>query len=217
MNYKALWYKGFTKLAQVISNTNWCPFRSLFNNGVYWSLTEQDLDYIRRELKTNYFIINTATSCHLSTHLIRIMSRINGSKDAFYSHVLMNTEDGATIDNDYKLIEATQKGVHYSTFMEVFACDAVALLKPKNMALEDWTAAIDAERSKDGLPYDNVFDLLDDTHMSCVELVLDAIKNVKDYENKFPNLLEMIKRDGNLTPQMFRDCPDFEVHWEVRR
>ena len=61
-----------------------------------------------------------------------------------------------------------------------------------------------------GLPYDDLFNLADSTHVSCVEVVLDALE-AADYTDDFKNLSAMIKQQGNLVPEMYRDCPDFSV------
>jgi hypothetical protein len=34
------------------------------------------------------------------------------------------------------------------------------------------------------------------------------------YEDAFGNFEDMISREGNLLPQMFRECQDFEVVYE---
>lgn len=218
MSYSSIYYFLWSKICDFIANTRWCSIHSLFNGGVYWSLTEADHVYLRNALRDNYFIICTSRSCHLTTYLIRILSWIKGSSNSFYAHTLLNTEDGnAAKNDDFKLMEATGAGVHYSTFMQVFDCDAVALLKPTNMTLEDWTAAIDAARLENGLPYDDIFNLLDATHVSCVEMIWNALKKVPDYESKFPNMIATIAKEGNLTPQMFYNSQDFSIHWEVKR
>jgi uncharacterized protein YycO len=110
----------------------------------------------------------------------------------------------------YKFVEATAKGVAYATFDEVFACDRVCLLTPKNISNEEWTKIIDALLVQVGKPYDDLFDLADSTHVSCVEVVLDALK-AADYGDDFVHLASMIADEGNLVPQMYRDCPDFTV------
>ena len=69
---------------------------------------------------------------------------------------------------------------------------------------------IDALLKQLGKPYDDLFDLADASHLSCVEVVLDALKEA-DYANDFKNLSSMIKSEGNLVPEMYRNCPDFSV------
>jgi hypothetical protein len=216
--YKTPYYALLEKIMSIVTRINWCSMRSLFNHGVYWSLTENDHDFLRKALTKDYYIVCTARKCHLTTFIIRAVSSLRGSSAPYYSHVLMNVEgDEPVLDSDFKLIEATGKGVHYSTFMQVFDCDSVALLKPKNMTLEDWTTALDEARKQNGKPYDNLFDLMDETHLSCVELVRDALLKVPGYAEKFPHFEAMISKERNLTPQMYYDCPDFEIVWEVKR
>ena len=118
--------------------------------------------------------------------------------------------ENAADRNQFKFVEATAKGVAYTTFAEVFACDRVCLLTPKNISNEEWTKVIDALLKQLGKPYDDLFDLADASHLSCVEVVLDALKEA-DYANDFKNLSSMIKSEGNLVPEMYRNCPDFSV------
>jgi hypothetical protein len=110
----------------------------------------------------------------------------------------------------FKFVEATARGVAYATFDQVFACDRVCLLTPKTVSNAEWTRVIDALLDQIGRPYDDLFDLADATHVSCVEVVLAALA-AADYAEDFANLAEMIKNQGNLVPEMYRDCVDFTV------
>lgn len=202
-----------------ISWITWDSLRALFNKGVYYSLNEQDWEYLRAALSKDYYIILTRNDSHFSTYLVQLGNLLTSRKLGHWSHALMNLEgDNPIIDANFRLVEATSKGVHYSTFLEVFRCDSVALLKPKNMTIEQYTAVMDKALTKVGTPYDNMFDLKSDSEVSCVELVRVALQELPDYNIKFSNLEKMIiDNDGNLTPEMFYHCPDFEVFWEVRR
>ena len=86
----------------------------------------------------------------------------------------------------------------------------VCLLTPKTVSNAEWTRVIDALLDQIGRPYDDLFDLADATHVSCVEVVLAALA-AADYAKDFANLAEMIKNQGNLVPEMYRDCVDFTV------
>ena len=114
----------------------------------------------------------------------------------------------------FKFMEATVTGVHYSTFDEVFDCDTVCLLSPKNMPNKEWTDVIDKLVKENGKPYDDLFQLADESHISCVELVRDALEADDQYKTNFANLEALIQKEGNLLPQMFRECSDFEVVYE---
>lgn len=201
-----------------ISWITWDSLRSLFNNGVYYSLTEEDWEFLRKALRKDYYIILTRNDSHLSTYLVMLGNLITSGKFGHYAHALMNLEDDPVFDQSYILVEATAKGVHYSTFLEVFRCDSVALLKPKNLTIDEYTAVLDKAMAQIGLPYDNLFDLKSHAEVSCVELVRVALQELPNYSTMFSNLERMIvENDGNLTPEMFYNCPDFEVVWEVRR
>jgi hypothetical protein len=135
----------------------------------------------------------------------------------------MNVDAEESADNwqNFRLIEATGvKGVSYSTFMEVFDVDSVALMRPRDFTATEWTAALTALKDDLGKPYDSLFDLLDDKEMSCVELVRNALMRADDnYHDNFANLDTMISRYDDLVPQMFRDDDesDFVIELEIDR
>lgn len=187
---------------------------------IHWKyrrgLTEQELKEIKDALIPNYYIILTRRKNHLSTFFVGLASFVVSGKWSHWAHVLMNLEDEVESDQDFRLIEATGRGIHYSPFNKVFEVHSVALLKPRSMTIDDWTAIMDRAKSNLGKPYDSLFDLKNDQEMSCVELVRAALMADPDYYTSFANFEDMIKTHKNLTPQMFYDCPDFEVVYEVR-
>jgi hypothetical protein len=204
------WFTG------LITRTRWQSVRTFFT-GRKSGLTDLQLDELRLLLAQDYYVILTFSKAHLSNWLIAILSWITTGKAAKYAHALMNV-DGETdpsLSDRFRLIEATRKGVDFATFDEVFACDRVCLLSPVNMSKPEWTAVIDKMVQNKGKPYDDLFDLLDDRRMSCVELVIDGFKEMPRYATAFVNLEAEIKRVGNLTPQMFRDSPDLMVDYEA--
>lgn len=212
--------KAYVKVIDVVSRVNWTWLKAKATGGPGYDLLPEDLNLLRTKLAKDYYIILTHRDTHLTTYLIGLASLIRTGKYSSWSHALMNMEgDNPVTDDDFKLMEATQVGVHYSTFMEVFDCDWVALLKPKYINLDDWTKQIDSMLVREnGKPYDDLFDLADDSHLSCVELVRTALKGaIPDYNAKFASFEEMIKNEGNLTPQMFYESDCFEVIFEVRR
>lgn len=52
-------FKVWTFGADIISNIHWPRTQALLNGGVYWALTEEDHDKIRRLLKEHYCFILT--------------------------------------------------------------------------------------------------------------------------------------------------------------
>ena len=189
---------------------------------IHWkqthAITDDDRAEIRKQLTSHYYLIVTRRSNHLSTFAICFMNWWLTGKWGFYSHILMNTENDVVDDSDFRLVEAIGTGVTYSSFWKVFGkVDAVGLIKPKNLSIDEWTNVLDKARTEIGKPYDTLFDLTNDKSLSCVELVRVALSNEPNYKTDFANFEKMIRHNGNLTPQMFVDCEDFEVIWHVKR
>jgi hypothetical protein len=207
-NYTGWAYDLYHWLAGIPPKIKW-------GNGQLFTEEEQRL--LSEKLASGYYIILTGSRHHLSSIIVSVLSLIKTRRWARYTHVLMNC-DNITDPNDrnsFKFVEATATGVHYSTFDEVFGrdCDNVCLLTPLTVSNAEWTRIIDALLKQRGKPYDDLFNLSDSTHVSCVELVLDALK-AGDYANDFKNLDALIKKRGNLVPQMYRTCEDFTVDFE---
>lgn len=214
--YTTWWFKGLRVITKFLSSIHWNGLRALFNDGVYYDLTEEDHDELRQLLAKDRYIILTYTKSHLTTPLIGILSWIKTRKWPGYVHALMNIdhEDDPKNWNQFRLMEATNSGVHWSSFMKVFDCDHVCLLKPKNISSDEWNAVMDGLLSENGKQYDDLFDLADAERVSCVEMCRHALQKNPNYAIDFANFEAMIQKVGNLTPQMFRECPDFEVVFE---
>jgi hypothetical protein len=187
------------------------------NHGPYYRLTMADHFNLQLMLAKDHYLIVTRRDPHLSTHLQGFIGWVMTGRWAFWSHALLNAEDEVTTDTDFRLIEATRAGVHYSTFFEVFDCDAAALLMPKGFTPEQWTAALTDAAKQVGKPYDTVFDCLDDSRLSCIELVRHALQTVPDYASRFARFEGMLRRYKTLTPEMLYQCEDFKVILEIRR
>lgn len=203
-------YERFTRwfLIDVVGKVHW---------RLKGGLTNADKDELHRLLADNYYIILTHRKNHLSTYLTSLGHFFLTGKFGFWSHALMNLEDEVESRDDFRLIEAVSDGVQYTPFDQVFDVDAVALLKPKRIELKEWTAAMDASKTFLGREYDTLFDLANDNKLSCVEVVHSAMMRIPGYKVLFAAFEERIERKRNLTPQMYRDCDDFEVIYEVRR
>lgn len=181
-------------------------------------LYDHQKEEIKDLLSKDYYIILTRRKNYLSTFFIALGHFLLTGKWGHYSHALMNLEDEVHSEEDFRLIEATGAGVHYSTFSQVFdPIQSVALLVPKNITLEKWTGILDAAKEHLGKPYDNLFDLKSDKEINCVELIRDALQADPNYQINFAEFEKMIQKKKNLTPEMFYTCPDFEVVYEIRR
>lgn len=180
-------------------------------------ITDAQKDEIASLLAKGYYIILTGERGHLSSDMVRFLSWFTLGKKTKYSHALMNCDyvEKADQRDDFKFVEATAVGVHASTFDEVFHCDYVCLLSPKNITNDEWTKIIDALVKEKGTPYDDLFDLSNSNRISCVESVLLALRANPEYSTDCLELEEMIKKEGNLVPQMYRDCSDFTVIYEA--
>lgn len=190
---------------------------------IHWRLDEEDriqpaeLQVLREKMEKHYYILVSKNKNHFSSFLVSLGNFFLTGKWSYWGHVFMNLEDTVTADDDFRFVEAVSTGVKYSTFEQVFFCNAVALLKPKSMELDQFTAILDkAAAQYAGRPYDNLFNLQSDSALSCVELIRDILKQEPNYETDFANLEAMIAKKKNLTPQMFYDCPDFTIVYEVR-
>lgn len=217
--YTSPLYRGWHRVTSVISEISWMGFYSLFNGGRGYNLTDHDHEVLKHYLAGSYYIILINRKTHLTTYLLGFLSLLKTGRWPQYSHALMNADAMVNVEDwdKFKFVEATSIGVHFSKFMEVFDCDSVCLLRPKNVTSEEWNAIIEGLLAQNGKQYDDLFDLSDDSYLSCVELVLEALRSSPNHQNDLANFEAMIAKVGNLTPQMYRDCDDFEVVLEIRR
>lgn len=205
----------------------------LFIGKIHWApsqeISTEDQEKIRALLKDNYYIILTHRNNHLSTYFTALADLFLMGKFSYWAHALMNLEDEVTSSKDFRLvkmganltggrelIEATGSGTHTTPFEQVFDVHGVVLLKPKRMALEEWTGVLDVAKAQMGKPYDSLFNIADDSALSCVELVRVILQSRPNYAEEFKNFEAMIAKYKNLSPQMYYDCGDFSVVFEAR-
>jgi hypothetical protein len=204
--YDTIWYKLYNVVASLPSKIAWRK---------RGKLTHSQKEQIAAQLANGYYIILTGSTGHLSSVIVSLLSWIKTGTWAKYSHALMNCDNitNAADTNSFKFVEATASGVHTSSFEQVFDCDYVCLLSPASVSNEEWTKIIDGLLKQKGKKYDDLFDLSDASRVSCVELVLDALKSA-DYANDFKDLEQLIQQEGNLVPQMYRQSKDFIIAYE---
>jgi len=207
-----------------LASVTWQSWKALFNDGVYWKLTEGDHNDLRRKLGGGFYVILTAGHPSLSGLGIKLASWMTGKGWPIFTHVLLNVdnEDDPLRSHEFKLVESIQQGVVYSSFMKVFDCDVVALLRPKGFTTDEWEKALIRAKANVGKEYDTLFDLIDNTEMSCVELVRDSLigsfDNYEEYKSRFLHFETMIEQNnGELIPEMFFKCRDFIIDLYIDR
>lgn len=218
--YESAVYKAWTKFSNFISDIHWTKqLGKIRGTGRGYNLTDDDHAQLKELLSDNYYLILTNRKTHLTTYGIGAMTMIKTGKWPKYAHALMNLDLVTNPENfkEFRILESTKNGVHFSHFMDVFDCDSVCVLEPVNMDHEEWNDVMLSLTLQVGKQYDLWFDIKDNTRVSCVEMCLDALRGSPNYMDDFPNLEAMIRKVNNLTPQMFYDCPDFRVVFEVRR
>jgi hypothetical protein len=200
--YDSILYRLYNKGARFVSSIK---MRNLS------PLNEHEKQKLVELLASDYYIILTGNKYTLSGNIVKFLSLLLNGKWPKYTHVLMNCDfmSNSSDKDKFKFMEATSSGVHYSTFDQVFDCTNVCILSPRNIRTEDFTEIIDELIKQDGKPYDDLFQLSDESRLSCVELVRIALKANDSYYENFSDLERMISSEKNLTPQMFRDCEDF--------
>ena len=182
----------------------------------YFKLTDRQLSELRYKLREHHYIILTRRNTHLSSWFIGLGDFLCTGRWGHWCHCAMNVEgDSVARDRDFRIIEATAPGVHYSEFMDVFDCDSVALLVPNNFTPASWDVALQRAANCLGLPYDTLFDFRDAKALSCIELVLEALRATPFCAIEY-STIEKLARQGNLTPQSLYDSGEFKVVYEIR-
>lgn len=208
MKYEGIFYRLYHYVASIPPKITFKQTKNV--------MSDEERTTLTKLFASGYYIILTGNKYHLSSIFVKIMTLFTRGKWSPYSHVLMNCDfiDDHNDWKDFKFMEATVTGVHYSTFEDVFDCSSVCILTPKNIDNDEWTKIIDALVKQNGKPYDDLFQLADSTHVSCVELVRNALMANNSYKKEFEHFENMIFQEGNLVPHMFRECTDFEVIYE---
>jgi hypothetical protein len=187
---------------------------------VHWRgkhlLDAKQIDEVTARLAKDHYILLSHRSNHLSTFFIGLASFLLTGKWAYWCHALMNLENEVVAEADFRFIEAVGTGVKFTGVNGVLDVQGLVLLRPKNMTIDRWTTVLDKARTELGKPYDTLFDLSNDQALSCVELVRSALQSEPTYWQDFAHFEEMIASKKNLTPEMFYNCPDFCVEYEVR-
>lgn len=202
----------------VLSVVNWDRPRELIT-GRRYNLDVDDWCKIAKELDRGYYIILTYRKSHLSSYAVQLGHFALTGKFGDYSHALCNIEPDKNINgfDDFKFIEAIGKGVVCNDWHDTMNVDRICILKPKYYTQEEFDSCVTEIYDEIGKKYDKRFKYNDPKNRSCVEIARERMIHLPDYFTKMRVFEYMIQNEKNLTPQMFRDCPDFEVVLEIKR
>lgn len=207
-----------------LARVTWCSWKALFNHGVYWKLKESDHNELRRKLASGYYIILTAGHPSLSGTGVKLATFFKNGFWPKFTHALLNVDslEDPLHSHEFRFVEANQYGVVYTSFMGVFDCDIVALLRPKGFTEEQWEQALMRAKDNVGKGYDTLFDIFDDKEMSCVEVVRDALihsfPTYTEYKKNFANFEALIEKNGwDLIPEMYFQSDDFTLELFIDR
>lgn len=166
-------------------------------------------------LDKGYYIILTEDRGALSSWGVKLLHFCLTFTWPRYTHALVNVEE--TTATKYLFMEAINKGVWFADFNEVFNCDSIVFLSPIWYTQEEFDATVADVYAEIGKDYDIKFNYDDETNRSCVEIARQRMMTLPGYFEKMRRFEYLIKCEKNLTPQMFRDCPDFQVVLEIKR
>ena len=212
-----------------ISPFNWARIKFLLTGREY-DVTAQDREYIRETCAQGVYMWLTRRETHLTTYLITVSDYLlalmayyregrigSNPKLGFYSHAFLNADSDT-------FIEAVAQGVKTNYFDNVFNVDAVAALIPSSLSPLEWSMFsrkfVEIAKSKVGSRYDALFNLKDETEVSCIELIRVCLRHCMseaEYSLRIKNFEALIAQRRNLTPDMLRECKDFTVVIEMRR
>lgn len=213
---------------KILSPINWGRLKFLLTGREY-DLTPAEREHARGMMQENYYLWVSRRETHLTSYLIgfadfvlalwawlRVGFKGKRPKFGYWTHAFIDVDV-----NGEKLVEAISKGVVVSYFDDVFNCDSVAALVPAYLTDNEWQNISHKMREKAlsfvGSEYDTVFNLKDDSKVSCIELLRAIMKaEVPNYELRFKHFEETIKNNKNVTPQMLYDSKSFRVVWEAR-
>jgi hypothetical protein len=222
------WNKAIDPIYDVFAGIKWDGLAARIYGRPFSFEMGEWVDLAKVLASDDYFICLNRRATHLTTYLIGLAAWIKTGKVGYYRHAFMNAEGdlqpipkgGMTskwIQENFKFVEATSEGVHFSQFFDVFNCNGVCLLRlPKEVS----KAIDDHLISKNiGKPYDNLFDLKKDNCLSCVEVVWRVLIDT-GLDEDFPHLMKAVEKFGNLVPDMFYEAAlqgDLEIAFEKRK
>lgn len=179
-------------------------------------LTQEEINTVSDLCKNGNYILLSRNNNHLSTYCIIICDLFMTGKLGYWGHAFLNIDNDLENGKDFRFIESIGEGVIKATLSEVTDVNSIVVLKPKLMSSNDWSVALKQANADLGKPYDKLFNINQTNSFSCVELIRNALMSDPDYLTNFATFEATVQKHGRITPQMFYDCPDFEVVYETR-
>jgi hypothetical protein len=193
---------------RIIGLLTWDLVRSILT-GKTFNITFWEYTKFQSLCDKSPYILVTRKKSHLTTYLISLGNFILVGKLGYWSH--------AALVNKEEVYEALGSGVQKNSLMYALQSDSAALLLPKGISVEDWSKVLLEAKENIGRKYDAGFDLSSDDKLSCIEYVWDALREVPNHMERWPNFMGMVLLKGNVTPQMLYDSGDFDVVLEIRK
>lgn len=205
-------------LVQLMGKIKWERLREMLT-GRRYNLTIEDWGKVFSVLKHQPYIVLTYRKAHLSTWLVRAAELLLNQKWGCYGHVLVSFQRRIPVCkySDIRFIEAIGKGVTDSHWSDVFDVDGVCVLRPRYYDSATLLKQVPHVENDIGKPYDDALNPYDDHQMACVEVGRELLKHIPKYEHTMRVFENMISRRKYLTPDMFKDCPDFEIVLEIKK
>jgi hypothetical protein len=207
-------------LAWLIGRINFDSIRYLIT-GQSYNLNYKDITDALKLMKTGRYVGLVTRKSHLSTWVIclghYIACWMHGKKPNIgkYGHCFLHLEDDLTDNEGFQIVEAVEKGCKISEFWDVLLVDSICLLRPKNYSDDQLEEMINISKKYVGLPYDKKSNMHDHSSVNCVEGQYAALMSID--MNGLPNLNAWLKSTKLITPDMIRDCGDYEIVYETRR
>lgn len=204
----------YEKIMTFFAHVRWEWLIRIYKNPSYISLS--DKEEIKKLIQEENYIFLTFDPYSFSGMFVIFGTLVKTGRIPEYTHALINLD--LDPEDEYEFVEATSLGVNPSSFEYALGkAKKVCILRFKNYQTNVIKLGVEHVRKNIGKGYDFGFNLSDSSKMTCVELVWDLIKTFPDYEEKCKFLKFLIEYEGQLTPQMFRDCPDLEVVLEIKK
>lgn len=197
---------------KIVGRLNWTGLKYFFTGREY-NITTEQVETACNLLLEQRLVGLSYRATHFSSILIILGHFLLTGRWVKLCHAWINTDDEMKNPFGLKIYESISEGAIESPFWKVILCDGLVLLKPRWVKEENWDKINEVLKRQDGLPYDIFARYKDPSEINCCERVVRAILDVQP--DALPALCHMMKRYGNLTPQMLLECGDFEVVYEV--